>query len=823
MKMIDILVQQNNLAVSCSSCDHGGYDAIVDQASDPNRERGTFTRRIRIEKGEASSFSSFSSAGIEARLSDAIHSAQKMSCDVLYSSASCSILPVVDFSSRCFFVHTSSCDHDTSMNRSKTTNQSSGKTFEEGTSAFTHNIALSIVQESYQETQRIAQGKNYAVKTVTATLLFNMGVCKARDDDYISAKSYFQQALELLYEVKLDASGSVTSNSSVITTTASSNVSSAKSMRQQVLATHMLLTSITLLNLGHVEWHLSNPDDSIRSYHLCLKSLQYIESSELHSEALFYGRNVTAACLNCIGMVFLHQRVVPCQGDENDSQKLETQANLCLKYLEASLTIYEDCKSDNTIPEHYMMTFKANIATVLNNLGRVYYIINDFSQALYCQGACLRERSICLPSTHLDLGVAHFNVAQSLVALDEKEEAMEHYHSFLSVARPILGCDDTIIAKAVITIADLYIDMEDFLGAEMLLREHLSSLAFVSTTSSYDESKVTLLNTLSAVLGYQYKFEDALEALYQARDILMLPQDDDSTVRSYITNCCNIAVVLSKEHKIEKAVIMFQKALAKIKSLENQKPFSNLLIEIHMNIADIYESIGNLSICAYHLEQVVAISKQFHGPMNPHVSTSLNQLGLMYFKEQKYETALSTFLECLHMRTTSKKSTKSQIVAVLYNVATVYKAMGMTEEALQIYLKVLTYERQSMKEKEKSNNPKDLIHTLRHIFQLYADNDDQSLSQKEGLHFLEEAVDICRHYKDKIDDSLGRSIFFMLGEHLTLNQEVHEGFAYYCEGCQLFGDVDDDTVYAAGENGLRIILAQLCTDERVFPIHAAAA
>ena len=74
------------------------------------------------------------------------------------------------------------------------------------------------------------------------------------------------------------------------------------------------------------------------------------------------------------------------------------------------------------------------MATVLNNLGRVYYIIQDFSQALVCQGACLRERSICLPSTHLDLGVAHFNVAQSLAALDENEEALEHYLSFLRLS-----------------------------------------------------------------------------------------------------------------------------------------------------------------------------------------------------------------------------------------------------------------------------------------------------------------------------------------------------------------------------------------------------
>ena len=143
----------------------------------------------------------------------------------------------------------------------------------------------------------------------------------------------------------------------------------------------------------------------------------------------------------------------------------------------------------------------------------------------------------------------------------------------------------------------------------------------------------------------------------------------------------------------------------------------------------------------------------------------------------------------------------------------------MTEKALTIYHKVLIYERQILKEQQVRSQPKDLIHTLRHIFQIYK---EQGIP-KDCLKYLLEAVDLCRQYKDKIDTDLGQSTFFLIGEYLTLNQQVTDGFRYYCEGCELFGEVDDDILYAAGENGLRIILAQLCTDEKIFPIHAAAA
>ncbi|GFH44660.1 hypothetical protein CTEN210_01134 [Chaetoceros tenuissimus] len=829
MVLIQFLVQQNNLAGKDSSCHCEGEEQELHD-SKQTRQRSTSLSSIvstsskRGTSEGASSFSSEVEDSIEARLSHAINIAQQENCrpfDPVTSSPYSTTIPVIDFSSsfseklpaRRICCSLLTC----SKNKNKR-----NTFFEEGTSAFTSHITLSLLDENVSHKDSgctIASSassihETYSFQMITATLLFNMGILKIRDYDYTAAKTYFQQALEVLVEVKLHVLNSITASGT-----------STAHIKKKVLDTHTLLTSITLLNLGHVSWYLSAPDDSIRSYQQCLESLkQGIESSgEVEdNEVRIYRRYIKAACLNCIGMAFMYERVLPCQA-ESDTHNLLPQAEICIKYLEASLAIYEqDCKSNAVIrpDDDCMMTFRANMATTLNNLGRVYYIINDFSQALHYQGACLRERSACLPSAHLDLSVTHFNVAQSLATLNENEEALEHYHVFLSDATPILGFDHAIIIGAVITVIDLYIDMEDYDGAEALLREYLSSSsAFVSTESL--QAKLTLLNSLSAVLNYQNKLQDTLETLTQARNIILALPQDESTARSYITNCCNIAVILSKNQKIEKAVIMFHKALAKIETFDNQVQFSKLLIEIHMNMASIYESIGNYSICIMNLEKVVAIAKTFYGPLDSHVSTYLNQLGLMYYREEEYETALSAFIECLHIRTHCKKNNKRQIIAVMYNVATVYKAMGTTEEALRIYHKVLTYERQTLKEQEgrRSQQPKDLIHTLRHIFQIYK---EQGLPQ-DGLNYLLEAVDLCRQYKDKIDIGLGRGTFFLMGEYLSFTHEVTDGFKYYCEGCELFGGVDDDTLYAAGENGLRIILAQLCTNEKIFPIHAAAA
>lgn len=94
----------------------------------------------------------------------------------------------------------------------------------------------------------------------------------------------------------------------------------------------------------------------------------------------------------------------------------------------------------------------------------------------------------------------------------------------------------------------------------------------------------------------------------------------------------------------------------------------------------------------------------------------------------------------------------------------------------------------------------------------------------DGTDFIFEAMQLCRKYRDIIEPRIGRGIFFLLGHVLTSKQEVEAGFKYYCEGCELFGAINSDDIHEYSEKGLLIILlAQICNESRVFPLHAAAA
>ena len=443
MRMINFLVQQNNLAV-----EHARSKNLVTRKRSaslsllPSSKRGTSAAACSSLDVlfPAQLSRSSDSCYFEASLSDAINFAQQKRSQLVPTSTGGAedfllfpSIPVIDLSS--FSAEpeqrSSGCSHCSCNNNNKRNGSYTQQVFEEGTSAFTTPIALSLenvihyyVEVNHSSSSSTAHSLHeiFSLKIINATLLFNRGIFKARKYEYTAAKSYFKQALEVLLEMKEHVLESITATAAIAC------------MKQKLLATHKLLTSITLLNLGHVYWHLSLPDNSIRSYQQCLESLKGIESScELDYEVRFHGRHIMATCLNCIGMVFMYEKVLPsCQAKHN-THELQSQAESCLKYLEASISVYEDCKSDDIVPDDCMMGFNANMATTLNNLGRVCYIINDFSQALHYQGMCLQEKSACLSSTNLDLDVAHFNVAQSLTTLNENEEALAGALSFFSL------------------------------------------------------------------------------------------------------------------------------------------------------------------------------------------------------------------------------------------------------------------------------------------------------------------------------------------------------------------------------------------------------
>ncbi len=691
---------------------------------------------------------------------------------------------------------------------------SPARNFDEGAYAFTGPVSLTslYVDKGSNKSALSLCYNSYSCRITQAIHSFNLGSRRAYESDCESARRLFHDALSTLQGIDLRFLDSFAPYKCSKKNT---------TIQEQIFASLNILLSLTLLNVGHAEWNLSKYERSIFFYNLCLESLKSLDMSLRRDsscrEYLTDCRSIMAACLNCIGMFYIKTRLTTLIETEASDKDIQAQAIQCLGYLEKSLSIHKDLELHDDLTASFL---RANMATVLNNIGRVYWTIGNFTQALSYHQLCLEKRLISLDNKDKDVGVAYFNSAESMRALGYETKALNNYLAFLSILIPIVGYADDNVVKTVLIVSDLYVSLGQAYEAESLIQECILSLDFEKDENL--PSKITLLNTLGDVLIEQDKESDALDALLDARDLFSILTDNVSLTKSYVKNSCSIAKILVEKRELEEALAFYLKALQKAMSYKEGHRGSSLksmCCELHLLIANIYDGIKDFEPAIFHLRQMIALNVEM-GVDDYQASTPLNLLGLMYYKASEYTSALTAFIKCATIRTKSNAS-KTEITAVLYNIATVYKSIGESDKALEIYIELLENERELLQSENGvvPHPPTDFIVTLRQIFQIY----DHQGKTEEGLKYLLEAVDTCEMFKDHIEDSLGLGVFHLAGDTLSLLNQSSEAFSFYCKGCELFGNVDDNVVSSFGERGIHLLLARACNDQSVFPKHAAAA
>lgn len=126
-----------------------------------------------------------------------------------------------------------------------------------------------------------------------------------------------------------------------------------------------------------------------------------------------------ATCLNCIGMVILNTKLSNSSLEGASKTQIHTEVEVCLQYLESALAIFEDLESGEDIGS---TSITAHTATVMSNIGRIYFMFGEFEKSLYYSQDCLGRRLHSLPSNDLDLAISSFNVNQTTKSLGKNQK-----------------------------------------------------------------------------------------------------------------------------------------------------------------------------------------------------------------------------------------------------------------------------------------------------------------------------------------------------------------------------------------------------------------
>ena len=194
-------------------------------------------------------------------------------------------------------------------------------------------------------------------------------------------------------------------------------------------------------NLGHCFYRLGKPEEAMIQFR---KALALVRDQNLSDEH-------AASCLNCIAVLLFHK-------DISDSKKI-------LNLLEHALSIFQKFKG----------TESKEVATVLNNIGRVYYVEGKYEEALAKYKETLELRRKLLGETSIDCAATLCNKGQTHHQRGELDDAMECYEQFLKLAPGRLGSNHRDIAIIYKCMAEIYHERGDLENARSMYEKSLQA------------------------------------------------------------------------------------------------------------------------------------------------------------------------------------------------------------------------------------------------------------------------------------------------------------------------------------------------------------
>jgi len=216
-------------------------------------------------------------------------------------------------------------------------------------------------------------------RTMAPVLLFNIGQLHVLEGNDRLATNYFMYALDAV------------------------NHNSGRHYSIPPSNSEHIIDSITILhNLGHIYYRAKDYNLAMNMYSQALDIAKLSPHEKKNLQA-------SASSLNCLGVIFFH---------------MGGYASRSLDMLNTSLSIRESILSTCPPSCNRKSALQQEIATTMNNIGRVHYRLGEHTKALQIYIKAYELRRDLLPKDHLDLAASAYNLAQThhqLGNLDEGE------------------------------------------------------------------------------------------------------------------------------------------------------------------------------------------------------------------------------------------------------------------------------------------------------------------------------------------------------------------------------------------------------------------
>jgi tetratricopeptide (TPR) repeat protein len=256
------------------------------------------------------------------------------------------------------------------------------------------------------------------------------------------------------------------------------------------LRRHGLSVVAILHNIAHVDYRNGRYEEAVQTYTKALDN-----SRNSCKEDTSHSMLEVASTLNCLGVLYFH------------TPKSETVQ--AMSFYNESLAIRRavlgaDCQTKE-------------VATTLNNIGRIHYMNGEHDLALIDYREALEIRRRLFGDEHLDVAATAYNTGQTHHQRGEWKEAMVLYNQFLDIAKKRLGIHHRDVAIMLKCIAQIHHEQKEHALSKVKYQEALTIGR--SALGNLHPEVASILNKLGNLLYEAGEFAEAIRVYNEGLEV----------------------------------------------------------------------------------------------------------------------------------------------------------------------------------------------------------------------------------------------------------------------------------------------------------------
>lgn len=412
------------------------------------------------------------------------------------------------------------------------------------------------------------------------------------------------------------------------------------------------------------------------------------------------------------------------------------------------------------------------VATVLNNMGRVYYADGNCKDALDVYQNALSIRRRLLSYDSIDVAGTICSTGLTFHHLGELDSAKGLYLEFLTLAetRQYNIRDIAVISK---NLAEIFRKNNDHAMAHVHYERALEA-----GKAGFGPNHLEVASILNRLGNLFYESNDLKKSLQMYQESMAIEKlSFHSTHTRIVITLSNVAQILYQMGELSDALATYKKVhtiqlqVHGRDSLEVAKSLST--------IGEIEYKLNNVGTAFTLFQDVLVIQRVCYGKDSEclEISSTLNSIGIVSCCLGEFKVAQTCFTSSLSIRQ-NELGDHNDTATLWYNLATVHDHIGDEDLAITMYEECLRIE-----SKTDGKVENDVIDSLQRLSRLHQRRGESV----KAVSYLQKGLATLRS-RDKCDDKLLAKFYYLLGNVHHQCNEIAVMMQCYTEAFRIHDD-----------------------------------